>query len=164
MNIQEEIDELKAKIELLEKELQAQNQPCPKRWRGCQDQLYWAINDKDGAALVFEECGDEVDNYHYNSGNYFKTEGQALAYRDNVLIKQQLKDLALELNNGVDIDWEDDTQTKYFIHLAPKNQLYLNSTNRRTLGEVYCLDSTFLETAKQELGEGNLIKLIKSGV
>ena len=163
MNIQEEINELKARLEILEKELEQQNQRRPKRWRACQEQSYWAINHKHGDILVFNECGCEVDDYHYNSGNYFKTEWQALGYKDNILIKQQLKDVALELNNGVAIDWQDDTQIKYYIYLAPSG-LYINATNRQVVGQVCCLSNLFLVEAVKRIGKENIIRLIKRGV
>lgn len=166
MNIQEEIDELKAKLEILEKELEQQNQRRPKRWRACQEQVYWAINHKDGDIMIYSECGDDVDNYHYISGNYFKTEWQALDYRDNVLIKQQLKDLALELNRGAQLRWDDQYQTKYYIHYYEKqNQLCLNDTTvGHSIGGIYCLDKYFLQIALKQIGEENIIKLIKSGI
>lgn len=159
----QEIQELKERLQGLEKELQQQKQSQKKRWRPCRGKIYWAVSDKDGEALVYPEFGDDFDNYHYNSGNCFKTEWQALAYRDNVLIKQQLKDLALELNNGVAIDWRDDTQIKYYIYLAPSG-LYIDSTNRQVVSQVCCLSNLFLSEALAKIGKENIIKLIKSGV
>lgn len=162
----QEIQELKERLQGLEKELQQQNQSQKKRWRPCRGKIYWAVSDKDGEALVYPEFGDDFDNYHYNSGNYFKTEWQALAYRDNVLIKQQLKDLALELNNGVELRWDDQYQTKYYIHYYEKqNQLCLNDTTvGHSIGGIYCLDQYFLQIALKQIGEENIIKLIKSGI
>lgn len=165
MNIQEEIDELKAKIEVLEKELQVQNQPCAKRWRGCQKQEYWAINDKDGHILAFEEWGDEMDNYRYITGNYFKTEEEAEEYKENFITKQKLKDLALRLNKGVEFDWKDMSQGKYFIYYLYNQGLrYHCATRSHYVGQIYCLDENFLHIATQEIGEEALIKLIKSGI
>lgn len=150
MNIQEEINELKERLEVLEKELKQQNQPSPKRWRACQDQVYWAINDKDGAALVFEKCGDEVDNYHYISGNYFKTKEEAEEYKENFITKQKLTDLALRLNKGIEFDWKDMSQGKYFIYYLYNQGLrYHCATRSHYVGQIYCLDENFLYVAKK---------------
>lgn len=165
MNIQEKINELKKWLEELEKEVQKQTQSQTKRWRACRNHIYWAIADKDGDTLVLDERGADIDDYHYNSGNYFKTEKEALDYRDNVLTKQKLKDLALRLNKGVEIDWQDMHQAKYFIYYLYNQGLrYHCATTSHYIGQIYCVDEAFLYTAKQEIGEEALIKLIKSGI
>ena len=102
----------------------------------------------------------------YDTGNYFETEQEAKDYRDNLITKQQLKDLALKLNKGVAIDWDNLEQNKYSILYGSISQsLTLEKTRGlQNLGQVYCLNKVFLERAKKEIGEEKLIKLIKSGV
>lgn len=106
------------------------------------------------------------DWFRYNSGNCFKTEEEASDYKENLLTKQQLKDLALELNKGVDIDWSDDNQFKFYIYFG-RFQQDLDQDNNLgcpDIGQVYCIDESFLDVAKERIGEEKLINLIKSGV
>ena len=110
-------------------------------------------------------CGDYQDLFRYNTGNCFKTEQEALDYKENLLTKQALKDLALELNNGVEIDWHDFYQEKYRIFSVGNAYLESDYTGQNTdIGQVYCLDENFLTIAKDRIGEEKLIKLIKSGI
>lgn len=82
------------------------------------------------------------------------------------LTKQQLKNLAQELNNGVEIDWTDCEIDKYYIYLDNSiDELSFGVANSHiNLGQVYCLDSYFLKKAKERIGEERLIELIKSGI
>lgn len=105
------------------------------------------------------------DDHRYNIGNCFKTEQEVYNYNENLITKQQLKDLALELNAGIKVDWENVSQLKYYIFITPHTfeleQHYL-TTHRDT--NIYCLDKNYLPIAKQRIGEEKLINLIKSGV
>lgn len=78
-------------------------------------------------------------------------------------IKTKLENIAERLNAGRKIDWENKEQNKYEIcydYIRKKIEC-------RTLcyckdqGVIYCLDKNFLEVAKQEIGEENLIKYFK---
>lgn len=102
----------------------------------------------------------------YSVGNYFKTKQEAEKYKQHLIITQQLKDIALRLNNGVEIDlknWMDICRQKYKIVLKPYNNVLLQaiSTSIVDLGQVYCLSDKFLETAIKEIGEKELIEYIK---
>lgn len=133
------------------------------RWRAEYDNYYYCI-DNNGALMCYRDMNDEKDKHNYAIGNYFKTEDEAIQYCANIEAKQKVRDIATCLNNGTEIDWEDDNQTKYYIYIDPKDELYLNSTNRRALGQVCCLSNLFLSDVLAELGEDRLRKLIKSGV
>lgn len=100
----------------------------------------------------------------YKIGNYFLTKQEAIDYRDNLITKQELKDLALRLNNGVELDWSKESHRKYYIFINYIGLNYSWCDVSFGLGQVYCLDENFLEIAKKEIGEDRLIKLIKSGV
>lgn len=166
--ILEQIDELKQKIEELEKEVNSPEfEEIKKGVRGKPEyyQNYFYIDDC--GKLESESYMDyDADLFRFNTGNCFKTEEEAEEYRENLLTKQALKDLALELNNGVKIDWDYFYQLKYYI-------LYNNrfktlsidfDRNHRCSSKIYCVDSNFLDIAKDRIGEEKLIKLIKSGV
>lgn len=108
---------------------------------------------------------EDTDLFRFNTGNCFKTEQEAEEYAENLLTKQQLKDLALELNNGVEIDWHDFYQEKYRIFSVGNAYLESDYIGQNTdIGQVYCLDENFLGIAKERIGEEKLIKLIKSGI
>lgn len=168
--ILEQIDELKQKIEELEKEV---NSP--------------EFNEVKKGVRQKPECGvvyfylkhdgyigsthwgiEDTDLFRFNTGNCFKTKQEVEEYKENLLTKQALKDLALELNNGVEIDWENYAQSKFSIYYQGyriSQGLKLDSADCYTeLGQVYCLNAEFLTIAKDRIGEEKLIKLIKSGV
>lgn len=126
-------------------------------------QSYFYLDDFGNIDYSTWDAGS-VDFFRYRTGNCFKTEQEAGDYKENILTKQALKDLALELNDGVEIDWNDIYSDKFFLYIS-KNVLSLGSTTLNNyLGTVYCLSEDFLTIAKYRIGEEKLIKLIKSGV
>lgn len=150
--------------ELKTKQKEKQQEPV-KRWRANEEENYWCINEP-GDTVEYTESGHAIDDFNYVKGNYFKSKEEAEQYLKNLITKQKLKDLALKLNNGKEIDWSDMEQTKFFIVLnCTKDYLEQNHTYRICdAGQVYCLDRGFLTTAIMEIGKDNLINLIKSGV
>ena len=121
----------------------------------------------DSAGYISHTCwaGGEDDLFRFNTGNCFKTEQEAEEYKENLLTKQALKDLVLELNNGVEIDWND-CNRKYFIYLRDSEEVlgqHYNISNNCRVVE-YCLNENFLTIAKERIGEEKLIKLINSGI
>lgn len=167
--------EIENKIEALEKQLEELKKKVNSpegikrdvRRQPILGQYYFYLDDS-GVIRSIEWHYDDEDLFHFNTGNCFKTEQEAEEYKENLLTKQALKDLALELNNGVEICWENYEQSKFSIyyngyHFA--NELKLDSADCYTeIGQVYCLNTDFLSIAKDRIGEEKLIKLIKSGV
>ena len=165
--ILEQIDELKEKIEELE------NQVNSLKFEGIKKGV--RQKPEDGEEYFFIDSFGEIyhndsdDDYHdlfrYNTGNCFKTEQEAEYYKENLLTKQALKDLALELNNGIEIDWKSEKQDKYYLYLDYQtNTLSMNWVYTEQENTTYCLNAEFLVIAKDRIGEEKLIKLIKSGV
>jgi len=78
-------------------------------------------------------------------------------------IETKLKNIAERLNDGRKIDWYDENQIKYSIYSNYNDKMldYDFGSYRRKQGAIYCLDHNFLEVAKQEIGEDNLIKYFK---
>lgn len=153
----DEAEKLKEKIDSMPIKNE-RYKPMPGYW-------YWYIANY---GEVTEACwdNDNTDLSRHSIGNCFKTEEEAKQYRENLLTKQQLKDLALELNNGIEVNWNSFEQDKYYIftHYDDDN-LYQSAVSKaQALGQVYCLDKDFLDVAKERIGEEKLIKLIKSGV
>ena len=135
------------------------------RQRPKRGEIYYFLGDN-GRIYNTEWGGSEEDLFRFNTGNCFETEQEAEEYKENLLTKQQLKDLALELNDGVKIDWDDFYQEKYRIFsvggFTDLEYEYVGQTT--DTGQVYCLNENFLTIAKDRIGEEKLIKLIKSGV
>ena len=129
------------------------------RWRAKEGNFYYfscgCIQYK------FEKCAN-LDDYNYNTGNYFKTSEEAEKYKQHLIITQKLKDIALRLNDGVEIDWKKDRNI-YEIYLdCSRNELdQVNIDTFKSCNTIYCLSDKFLETAIKEIGEKELIEYIK---
>lgn len=89
-------------------------------------------------------------------------ENDFLTYKST---KQELQDLADELNKVKPIDWGDTFQAKYSINLDSVNkELGLSYAYRLQGLDIYSTDEEFLKKAKERIGEERLIKLFKEGI
>lgn len=89
-------------------------------------------------------------------------ENDFLTYKST---KQELQDLADELNKVKPIDWRDSSQTKYSINLDFVNKELGLSYSYRLKGlNIYSTDEEFFKKAKERIGEERLIKLFKEGI
>ena len=168
-----EIEKLKEKQEKLERDIEAlgtqineleekEITKSGKRWRGVKDRFYWYI---EGDCEVYGEYekDDDYDNARYEIGNYFRTEEEAKKVVEKIKIYTRLKDLALRLNKGEKIDWDNSTSAKWSIGLSNSNNALqcCYAYKGQDVGQIYCLDPDFLNIAKQEIGEENLRKLFE---
>ena len=162
------MDKLEKKIEELSKELEdlkcklgkEKSKKC-KRWRADIGEEYYYIFSNGDIDYTSERDGKASAN-HYDLGNYFQTKEEAEKVVEKIKIYVQLKDLALRLNKGKKIDWENDNQVKYSIYYDNcYKKIYTTCNYSKELGQIYCLDSRFLNIAKQEIGEEKLRKLFK---
>ena len=62
-----------------------------KRWRAKENDEYCYIDDYGDVEFIFEDM-DELDDYRYGIGDYFKTEKEAEAYKEYLLARQVLLD------------------------------------------------------------------------
>lgn len=167
-------EELQNKIEDLEKQLAEVKEQVNsiefegikkgRRWKPeINENYYYLISD--GFVSFGPWKNDMTDMFKFDIGNCFKTEQEAEEFKENLLTKQALKDLALELNNGVEIDWDDENQRKYFFNYTNKSDGFIdNLTITLQASNIYSLNVDFLDIAKERIGEEKIIKLIKSGV
>lgn len=89
-------------------------------------------------------------------------ENDFLTYKST---KQELQDLADELNKVKPIDWSDGSQEKYFITFDLVDKTLGLSYGYRLKGlNIHSTDKYFLERAKERIGEERLIKLFKEGI
>jgi hypothetical protein len=160
--------EIQAKID----ELKNSENKCV-RWRAKYNEEFWFIDEIGGIQSLIIGKYENKSHYYYleqfcfQVGNYFKTKEEAEKYYKNLIITQKLKDIALRLNDGKVIDWNNHDQEKWTIvihHSDYENKLKLSTENFLELkyqGSVYCLSDKFLETAIKEIGEKELIEYIK---
>ena len=155
------LDELKKKYEELGKEIKRLENG--ERWRSNGLDRYYFITTT-GEIEQCNECYDMVDNYRYKTRNYFKTREEAQKHLDNLNTYYELMDLAEELNNGEEIDWNNINQNKYFIFFSSysKKISYSITGGHKCFGQIYCLDEKFLEKAIEKIGEERLEKLFKN--
>lgn len=158
----ERIEELSKELEDLKCELIKMKLNNCKRWKAECGKTYYHIY-SDGEITSNPDISGEVSTNHYNLGNYFQTREEAEKVVEKIKIYTQLKDLALRLNKGEEIDWTNDDQTKYYIYYDHETmQLdYKSSWSFQWIGQIYCLDENFLEEAKREIEEENLMKLFE---
>jgi hypothetical protein len=125
------------------------------------EKYYFIYND--GSTDCDWEELKEVDTCRYEIGNYFKTEEEAEKAVEKIKTYTQLKDLALRLNKGREIDWGNNDQAKYYIYYdyGMMKLDYNNDWSYQRIGQIYCLDIYFLDIAEQEIGEENLRKLFE---
>lgn len=154
-NLSEE--ERKQLISLVEKS----NKPNPKkRWRAncCED--YYTIF-ADGNIAPQYENNHTADNFRYNTGNYFQTTEEAKFEREKRLVYQELKDYALEHNNGK-IDWNDAKQSKYYItYNYSCNSIQICGIGRlQELGQIYFTSPLVAKNAIITVGTDRIKKYI----
>ena len=156
--LKREIEELDTQINELEKKEITKS---GKRWRGAKDRFYWYI-ESDSKVYGGYETDDDYDNARYETGNYFRLKEEAKKVVEKIKIYTQLKDLALRLNQGIKVDWNSSVQAKWHIYYNHNDSLTTIGNYRyQDLGQIYCLDSNFLNIAKREIGEDNLKKLFE---
>lgn len=165
--LQNKIEDLEKQLAELKKEVNSvEDESVKKNIREYIEhgQVYFYL-DSAGNIQWTEWEGNEADLFRHRSGNIFLTKEETEDFKENILTKQALKGLALELNNGVEIDWKDKRQNKYVVSYSNDFEIltFANSYHK-DLGQIYCLDNQFLTIAKDRISEEKIIKLIKSGV
>ena len=169
------IEELKNKIEKLSEEiilttdkLKKELDECEKsgkvnkRWRAEKYESYYYV-DSDLFVEEHTERDIEEDDNRYQIHNYFVTREEAEKVAEKIKIYIELKDLAEELNEGEEIDWENEYQAKYYIYNCNENKtLECNASYCcEEIGQIYCLNKDFLEIAIERIGEERLLKLFE---
>ena len=94
--LEQQLVSLRAEVEKKEKE--------NKRWRGKVGDMHWSV-DSNGKVDWLYDCHRDMDNFHYDTHNYFQTEEEAQKYANVLETERQLKKFADEHNGK--IDWSD---------------------------------------------------------
>ena len=163
-NLEEKIKEIEKQLEELKKQLTEENKKDKyKRKRLDYGDYYWFLNNL-GEAVMASDYNEDEDNFNYNIGNYFEFEKEAENYKEKLLIEQELKDIAMELNKGEEIDWDNDIQKKYFLEYDFLNSTivcYKYSTFIKRQGTIYCLNENFKNVAIEKIGKERLTRYLK---
>lgn len=144
----EELDEI---VERFEKE--------HKRWRAVGGNYFYYLAPT-GLRSV-KDFREKESDWFYDTGNYFKTKEEAEQRFEHMITEQQLKDIALRLNKGEKIDWEDEEQKKFHLCLFYGSLSYNSNILGKTQGVIYCLDENFKDIAIKEIGKERLINYLK---
>ena len=162
-NLEEKIKEIEKQLEELKVQLTEEDKEDKyKRKRFDYGDYYWFVNNL-GEAVMASDYNEEEDNFGYNIGNYFETEEQAKNYKERLLIEQELRDIARELNKGEEIDWDNTNQDKYYIEYSFYGDgiLYSFHSYTKIQGTIYCLDINFKHVAIERIGKERLTKYLK---
>ena len=83
--------------------------------------------------------------------------------KPKILVRRMLEDIAKRLNKGEKIDWNDETQLKFFIHFDVQFDKIMSyhRYSKKEQGTVYSLSDKFLYVAIKEIGEERLEKYLK---
>lgn len=161
--LKQELEETKNKCAEIEKKIEKlEKQEIEARWRAKEGGNFYFST---GYGEIRTDCDGhhKLDTDRYSLGNYFETKKEAEKAVEKIKIYTQLRDVALKLNHDEEIDWENTTQTKYYIcYDNSLKKLYSDCVwTRRELGQIYCLSIKFLNMALLEIGEENLRKLFE---
>ncbi len=159
-NLEEKIKEIEKHLEELKVQLTEENKK--DKYKRKRDDNYWFLNCIGESVMAYDYYEDE-DNFNYNIGNYFETEEQAKNYKERLLIEQELRDIARELNKGEEIDWDNTNQDKYYIEYSFYGDgiLYSFHSYTKIQGTIYCLDINFKHVAIERIGKERLTKYLK---
>lgn len=158
-----DIEEAQRKLDEARKKLDEYNTGY-KRWKPKECETYFYII---STGMVGQDLWNrpfDLDmEQRYNFYNCFKTQEQAEAEAEKILVRRELEDIAKRLNKGERIDWNNVDQNKYFILFNHwQNTIILeHGWKNKLCGVIYCLDKNFLDVAKREIGEYRLIKYIR---
>lgn len=124
---------------------------------------YYAIDYIDGNIYEIEDDNTATNQFQKSVGNYFKTEEEAEEYLEDLKVKAEIKKIAKELNNGKEIDWNNEHQDKiYLCYNYGLNfiQSYVERS-RQAEGVIYCLNECFEEVVVERIGEKRLKNYLK---
>lgn len=164
-NLGEKLAEKTKEIELLLKEAKSQLKELRAKESSFTREIYYKyyyLNDCGETEIETDE-DYPVDNFRYSIGNYFETKEQAENYKQKLLIEQELRDVARELNKGEEIDWNNQDQKKYCLEydFLSNSIGYIKYIMLKMQGTIYCLDKDFKDVAIEKIGEKRLAKYLK---
>ena len=111
-NLLDRISELEQQLASLRAEAEKEKKE-NKRWRADESCLYWFVQSNGISNCTYEHYRD-IDNFCYDTHNYFQTEEEARRYAKVLETERQLKKFADEHNDV--IDWSNINQEKWYLY------------------------------------------------
>lgn len=149
------ISELEQQLATLRAEAEKEREENSKRWRANRYENYWYVSDC-GIVITEEDirsANSAIDNYRYDTHNYFQTEEKARKYASVLKTERQLKNFADEHNDK--IDWSDDKEFKYslFYNCITNGTAIANVSALRDARLIYFSSEEIARQAIDEIGE-----------
>lgn len=119
------------------------SKPC-KNWRAKPGDKYFYTSDC-GQAVLTRERSLHEDDYRYVTGNYFRTEEEALAHKERQLAIGRVTRAINDANGDWEPDWEDVAEPKFCIYLflaAPQVVCHSATSGHRGLLVLPVIQST----------------------
>lgn len=161
------ISTIKFKMQKLEQELEKIKSKAhwvPWRAGFCETFWYLDLTGKICSVKVGDYANnstyDQMEKYLYTVGNYFETEEAAWKYKLHLETEQKLKSIALRLNAGCVLDFDEGPYSIY-VDMDTSRLDTVSTPTFKDVGTIYCNSKDFLETAIAEIGEQELIDYIK---
>ena len=164
---QDMLEQAKELVKTLENKYNELSKPKNVRWRAEKGGDFYIVSGCSKYGNVAYKMTEDFGiccNFHYDTGDYFKTAQEAEKSYNNLIITQKLKDIALRLNNGIELTliYNEKQPKYYFYYNYYENKLsqFVDYGSKRPC-DILCLSDKFLETAVKEIGEKELIEYIK---
>ena len=133
------------------------------RWKPEKNETYYFVNSFGEIDQDWASTGFITDIKRYDAYNCFETKEQAEQEAEKILVRRQLESIARRLNKGKKIDWENDSQFKYYIAYDYEKDILdsIPAHRYKRQGTVYCLDKHFLNVAIREMGKERLNRYLR---
>lgn len=152
-----ELKELELKYQELGKEIerlkQEQNTKIKKRWRAEYQGWYYYISNN-GYITPEREDFHLIDDYRYNTGNYYQTREEAEKARNKQLLLQRYSDFIYEITEDP-IDWSNNSKNKYYLRYGG-NDIEKGCNWYKAQGILYTTNENLLELAKERFTDDEL--------
>lgn len=151
-NLLEKISELEQQIVELKAEAEKEEN---KRWRADESCLYWFVQSNGNPNCLYEYHRD-IDNFRYDTHNYFKSEEEARRYAKVLETERQLKKFADEHNDK--IDWSNNNLIKRSLcYNYIEQSIYIDvAWARREPRVIYFSSREIAEQAIKTIGEDKI--------
>lgn len=154
--IKQEIKDAQKALERAQKKLaELENSKKYGWWKPEEDQNYYYI-DSEGETWSENNAKSGIDTQRLDSFNCFRTIEEAGLEQLQIVIRRKIQDIALRLNKGRKIDWNDYSQEKYksCIYYDPQVEVLSVPTvlcNKQDFYHPICLDENFGKVIYNEL-------------
>lgn len=163
MNYEEQIKELKEQIAKLEAKMKESKETKVSRWKPENDNIYWHIT-TGGNFRCWEWENDDIDEFRYLTQNCFKTEEEAEEHKKEIETYFKFKNYVEK--HSEPLNWNDDSQTKFFIYFNYNAQSvrFSDSYFCRKQGTIYASSEQILKDAIDYIGGEEVAKRYLFGI